>query len=203
MSKVYGIVGTQLMVTALLCLIPFLSPESTAFRNQGVLIASFVVALVTMCLLTCVRKIARSVPTNYILLFIFTISMSYGVACTCSMYEPEIVLQAAFMTAALVIGLTFYAMTTKTDFTFLANFMVSLAVSMIAFIILGMCMAFRMTLLYCLLGTVLFSIYLIIDTQLICGKHGLSTEDYIIGAMILYLDILNIFLFILRLLGRK
>ena len=32
-KKVYGIVGTQLLVTALTCIIPFMNPETTFFRN--------------------------------------------------------------------------------------------------------------------------------------------------------------------------
>jgi len=51
------------------------------------------------------------------------------------------------------------------------------------------------------------SLYLIYDTQLICGgKHGranqISMDDYIFAAIMLYLDILILFLEILKLLGK-
>lgn len=42
------------------------------------------------------------------------------------------------------------------------------------------------------------------DTQLIMGgnhKFQLSPEEYILGAITLFLDIINIFLYILRILG--
>ena len=54
---------------------------------------------------------------------------------------------------------------------------------------------------YCAIGVLLFSIYLIVDTQLIVNKNGLSKEDYILGALILYMDIVTIFIYILQLLG--
>jgi len=48
--------------------------------------------------------------------------------------------------------------------------------------------------------------YLVVDTQMMVGghhKYSLSPEEYIFGALNLYLDIVNIFLFILMLVGRR
>ena len=58
---------------------------------------------------------------------------------------------------------------------------------------------------YCFIGVILFGFYLLFDTQLIVGKgqHKLSPEDFILGAIMLYLDIINIFLYILRILSSK
>jgi FtsH-binding integral membrane protein len=59
--------------------------------------------------------------------------------------------------------------------------------------------------LYCCLGVIVFGIYLVIDTQLIIGGKRLeiSMDDYVVGALILYMDIIQIFLFLLRLFSRK
>ncbi len=50
-----------------------------------------------------------------------------------------------------------------------------------------------------------YSIYLIIDTQLIIGGRNqeLSLDNYILGAAMLYIDIIQLFLQILRLLGDR
>ncbi|KAM7300065.1 putative N-methyl-D-aspartate receptor associated protein [Ixodes scapularis] len=60
-------------------------------------------------------------------------------------------------------------------------------------------------LLYACGGTLLFSFYIVIDTQLIVGgdkrTFALSPEDYIAGALTLYLDVINVFLFILQILS--
>ena len=49
-----------------------------------------------------------------------------------------------------------------------------------------------------------FSIYLIFDTQLILGRFGMQYEidDYILAALNIYIDIIQLFLFILNLLRR-
>ncbi len=57
--------------------------------------------------------------------------------------------------------------------------------------------------LYCGLGVLLFGIYIIVDTQLIVGGRSaeLEIDDYFLGAMLLYIDIVSIFIYILQLLG--
>lgn len=39
----------------------------------------------------------------------------------CSMFEPQSVLLAAIATVAATLGITFYAITTKSDFTSMGN----------------------------------------------------------------------------------
>ena len=59
--------------------------------------------------------------------------------------------------------------------------------------------------LYCCLGVIVFGFYLIIDTQMIMGGRTieLSIDEYAIAAMILYIDIIQIFLYLLQLLSKK
>lgn len=61
-----------------------------------------------------------------------------------------------------------------------------------------------MTLVYASIGALLFSIYLIYDTQMMLGgkhKYSISPEEYIFAALTLYIDIINIFLYILTIIG--
>lgn len=61
-----------------------------------------------------------------------------------------------------------------------------------------------MTLVYASLGALLFSFYLIYDTQMMIGgshKYSISPEEYIFAALNLYLDVVNIFLYILTIIG--
>jgi FtsH-binding integral membrane protein len=48
------------------------------------------------------------------------------------------------------------------------------------------------------------SVYLIIDTQMIVGGHYLkySIDDYIMASVNLYLDIINIFIYLLAIMGK-
>jgi hypothetical protein len=52
---------------------------------------------------------------------------------------------------------------------------------------------------YALFGSVLFSLYIIYDTYMICER--LDVEDYVVAAIELYLDLINLFLYILQLLS--
>jgi len=82
-------------------------------------------------------------------------------------------------------------------------FVITLGLLMFGF----MCLIFRseaMYNFYCVLGAMLFCVYIIADTQLIMGgkhKMSVSPEEYILAALNLYLDIINLFLFLLRIIG--
>ena len=80
--KVYGILACELSVTALFVAIAGSSTTAIDFMysNPALLILALVTYFATACALFCSRSLARSVPTNYILLSIFTCSISYIVA---------------------------------------------------------------------------------------------------------------------------
>jgi len=79
---------------------------------------------------------------------------------------------------------------------------------MVVFLIFGIVAMFIktkiITLVYASIGALLFSVYLIYDTQLMMGgehKYSISPEEYIFAALNLYLDIINIFMYILTIIG--
>merc|ERR1712244_171859 len=61
--------------------------------------------------------------------------------------------------------------------------------------------------LYSLAGVVIFSLFIIYDTQLIVGgthkKHQFTVDDYVFAALNIYLDIINLFLMLLELMGDR
>jgi FtsH-binding integral membrane protein len=148
--------------------------------------------------------LARKVPVNFIILFIFTLSESVIISLTTLRYDPQTVLNAALLTLALVIALTVYAFNTKTDFTMMGGILYIFLVTLIMVSILGF--FFPSKLLRTIIsgcGVILFSFYLIYDTQVILGNGSLALtiDDYIFAALNLYLDVVNLFLYILSLLG--
>ena len=53
-------------------------------------------------------------------------------------------------------------------------------------------------------GALVFSLYLVYDTQLMLGgkhKYALSPEEYIFAALNIYLDVINLFMYILMIVG--
>ena len=150
------------------------------------------------------RSLARSVPINFILLAIFTISESYLVSCTTAKYDPQTILIVTILTASIVVALTVYAFTTSTDFTIMGGLLFTASVALLIAMIL--CIFFPSKIFRTIISAIsviLFSIYLIYDTQIILGRGELKLEidDYIFAAMNLYIDIITIFLELLRLFG--
>jgi hypothetical protein len=62
-----------------------------------------------------------------------------------------------------------------------------------------------MTLLTSIGLSIVYMIYLLIDIQLVMGgkRNNLSLDNYVMGAMMIYMDIINLFIEILRILGKK
>ena len=57
---------------------------------------------------------------------------------------------------------------------------------------------------YASAGALIFSFYIIYDTQMMMGgahKYSVSPEEYIFAALNLYLDIINLFMYILMIFG--
>jgi FtsH-binding integral membrane protein len=113
---------------------------------------------------------------------------------------------AAILTTAITLALTLYACTTKTDFTICGGLMFVLGMVVIVGSILSIFFRSRIfQVIISAISVVVFSIYLIYDTQLILGNGELKLEvdDYIFAALNLYLDIITIFLELLKLLGNS
>lgn len=205
--KVYGILSAQLILTAIVCSFPLLlgdSYKTFVVEHVGLLIMAIVAIFTCIIALTCCGM-HRSVPANYILTLVFTLSEAYLVSIICARYDPPTVLTAVVMTASIVVALTIYAITTKTDFTAMGGILLCALVAFAFFGLFSIFFGAAMKIFYCTLGVILFGIYLVFDTQMIVGKHGYqySKEDYILAAINLYLDIIQIFIYILQILGSE
>lgn len=107
---------------------------------------------------------------------------------------------AGALTFTVTVALTLYAFYTKTDFTTCGGFLfVCVLVLIVGGILAAIIRNEWLGLGLSILGTIVFGLYLIMDTQMIIGKNQnmFSIDDYIMAAMNLYLDIINLFLYIL------
>lgn len=121
----------------------------------------------------------------------------------CLAYTTSSVLNAWLATATIFIALTVFTFQTKIDFSFLgAGLFVVLSaliwVNIIGFFIPYPSEASRAI---AVIGVILFSLFILYDTSMI--MHRVSPEDWVLAVVDLYLDILNLFLYLLRLLGSK
>lgn len=203
--KVYGIVATQLVLTAVISFAIMSSPATQAFlaRSPGLLLA---LALVPLVLLIPLHMYKDKHPTNLLLLGLFTALFSTTVGFICTAYAPLVVVEAIAITGGIVAGLTAYAFwaTRKGhDLTFMAPMLFA---SLWGLIIWGFFQMFFDVgpvgrTIYALLGAVIFSGYIVFDTHMLIARYDL--DDYIWASLNLYLDIINLFIKILQLLGRR
>ena len=206
--KVYGIILFQLLITILVVYLTIRYDVLKQFLESNPFFINLCMAgvIFTELPILCCRSVAQKVPLNYILLLFFTLFESFLVAYTTIYFEPVSVLICAGLTLAVVFGLTLYAIFTKTDLTVCGGTLVTLCMISIILGIIGIfyTSAFYQTLINAF-GVFLFSLYLIYDTQLVIGKNKvfLSTDSYIVGALIIYIDIVTLFIKILMLFGKK
>ena len=122
-------------------------------------------------------------------------------------HDVDAVLIAIGITLLITVGVTIFAMQTKYDFT--QNCM--LVAVCLGFALIGFgiaCIFVRnniMQAVYGGLGALLMALFLAIDTQLILGnkRFAFNPEDYVLATLQLYLDICQLFLYLLTLLGSK
>jgi len=145
---------------------------------------------------------------NFVLLTAFTLCEAWMVAGITCFYHKEEVILAGAATALTTLALTIYAIRTKTNIEIFGAMLWVLYLAMLPLWIIGLVIRTEaLNILYCAIGLVFYSIYLIVDTMMIVrdkkslGGYGIDHEDYIVAALMLYIDIVMIFVYILRLLG--
>jgi FtsH-binding integral membrane protein len=120
----------------------------------------------------------KSYPTNIIFLAGFTGLEAYSISVIVSFYKSNIVLQAVLLTAGLFVGLTLFACQTKYDFT---SWMPYLFGGLWALILFGFMAAFfrpssGIELAYSCIAALIFSAYILVDTQLIMKHYHVEEE---------------------------
>jgi FtsH-binding integral membrane protein len=141
------------------------------------------------------------VPTNYFILFIMTTFLGLLCGVVATLYKFEIVICAISCVIAISFGSFCIGIFIKTkDLKFWHLFIPSTVCLIIHYVI--MVLIFRsnyLYFLYCSIIAIIYALYISIDTLEIKEKY--SIDDYILGAIILTLDIIQLFLYILRYFG--
>ena len=131
---------------------------------QVFIIIAMVLSIIISCCLVCVKSLARSVPTNYILLFAFTVCESVIVAYVCAMVkQAEIVFLAVCLTTGIVLGITLYAFVTDSDFTTCGGSAFVLGSLLLVMGLFSLFFGPKFYMVYCFFGVLVFGFYLLID----------------------------------------
>lgn len=211
--KVYGILSVQLLLTFIVAA-PLSQLNDEQLQGHGWLLAmSIVMTIAGVCVMTCCKDMTRTYPMNYALLFAFTLFESVIIGFAAAAYTWESVLLCAGLTASIFCGLTIFAFKTKADFTgfgpMLFGALLSLTTwGLVIFLLMLSGVSIQWAImLYDLVGVLVFVTYIVYDTQLIIGgehkAHMFTVDDYVFAALNIYLDIIQLFLRLLRLLGSR
>lgn len=182
------------------------SSKGFARSNSWLVWVAFVVTFGSIIALACCGDLRRRFPVNFILLGIFTLAEALTMGIITAFYDTTIVVTAIAITAVVCLALTAFAMQTKIDFTVYNG---AAFICLLVLMLMGLAVAIFpgagfLRILYSGLGALLFSFFLLIDTQMIVGGNRqlqISPEEYIMAVITLYLDILQLFLHILQLLN--
>lgn len=205
--KVYGILLCQIIVTmAVMAMFMYIDPvREYSKQNPWLWIVAFCLTFVILIVLACCEGVRRTFPQNMIFLGLFTIFEAFLLGTVAGHYDTDAVLIAVGITAVVVLGLTIFAFQTKWDFTMMGGMLFVFLIVLICFgIIAAIVQSKILSLVYASIGALIFCAYIVFDTQLMLGgkhKYSLSPEEYIFAALNLYLDIVNLFLFILSIVG--
>ncbi|XP_039559959.1 protein lifeguard 4 [Passer montanus] len=196
LRKVYSILSVQVLLTTVTTAIFLYSPGLQAFvyERPALLLISVLGSLAVIVALTFYR---HQHPVNLYLLFGFTLLEALTLAITVSFCDVSVVLKAFILTAAVFLGLTAYTFQSKRDFSkFGAGLFTCLWILMISGFLRLFSYSETIELVLAAAGALLFCGFIIYDTHLL--MHQLSPEEYILAAINLYLDIINLFFHLLH-----
>ncbi|KAF7708116.1 protein lifeguard 1 [Silurus meridionalis] len=206
-KKVYLTLMIQLLITVgIICAFLYWNTlKIWVIRTSWFSYAMMGATLFLVIVLSCCGDVRRKVPLNFFFLGLFTVAEGMLLGSITVFFRAEAVLWAVGATALVSFSLSVFAMQSKWDFTTVSGSIWVLCWTLFSFGLL--CAIMRSQFLYIAyasLGTLVFSIYLVMDTQLMLGgkhKYTISAEEYIFASLNLYLDIVTIFLLILQMIG--
>ena len=193
LKKVYGLLALSLLSAAVGAVIG-------QALNPALLLPLFIVEIGLIFYAMAVR---RKAGWNLFALFAFTSVSGLTLGPVMTIYNAAAIQEALVLTVLIFGGLTLYVMGSKRDFSFLGGFLVT---GLIVVILGSLLNAFWFQnpageFIIAAGGVLLFSGFILYDTSNILRHY--EVEDYTSATLALYLDILNLFLFLLRLLGNR
>ncbi|ROL52344.1 Protein lifeguard 3 [Anabarilius grahami] len=137
-----------------------------------------------------------------------TLTLSYMTGTISSYFDTKAVFLALGITAIVCVIVTVFCFQTKVDFTSCTGLLCALCVVvLVTGIITSIVLSFQyvpwLHMLYGACGAIVFTLFLAYHTQLLIGNraNAISPEEYVFGALSLYVDIVQIFIFLLHITG--
>ena len=221
-ARVYGILTGQLLFTAGTIHLFHLNPQIRDWMiysqaGRKVPLIGLLISTIAWWIALSSEQTRQSSPMRWPILLAFTAGESIAVGFISSIYNYSTVLKAMIGTGMCTFSVTAYTLLQKNPKYELSQWGRALSGLGMAFLLYGLVHVLELfgvlprgflpytEAMYSILGAGLFNLYLAHHTRLIVSgksaKYQMNEKDYILGAMSVYSDIINIFLYILRLLG--
>jgi len=210
LRKVYGLLSAQLIFTVAMASLCMLTPLiRDAFLNLArslngwYRLVTLIPSLLSLVALNSGAK--DKYPANYVFLFLFTVGNSIQVCYVCSVFQAlgygHLVLQAAGVTTAIFLGLSAYVHYSGKDFSYFKGFLMMSLWGLCLWGLGGLLFPWMTNgLMYGFVGALIFCGFILYDTWRIQKQFGY--DDYIGATIELYLDILNLFFYVLDILAK-
>lgn len=152
-----------------------------------------------------------SVSTGQIMLYAFGALMGLSLSSVFLVFTGESIAQTFFVTAAAFAGLSLYGYTTKRDLSAFGTFLVMGLIGLIIASVVNIFLqSSAMQFVISVAGVLIFAGLTAWDTQRIKAMYDQVSHDAtlmgraaIMGALSLYLDFINLFMFLLQFMGNR
>ncbi len=211
MSKVYGLMGIALAITAAVAFFVASTPEVFKVVVNSPLVFVLMLAQVGLVLFLSwkIKELSYASAVTAFLAYSALSGITFSVFF--HIYTIESIYLVFAVTAGMFVSMALYGYFTKSDLTAMGSFLVMGLFGIIIAMFANMFFKSPVVDYYIsLIGVGLFTLLTAYDVQKIknMGQYGiLSQEDKnkvaILGALTLYLDFINLFIYLLRLLGKK
>lgn len=203
--KIYTILSLQLFLTvAVAGVVVYVKPVQNFFLTTSGGLGLYIFLIIFPFILMCpLYYYSQSHPLNLLLLTLFTVCIAFAVGLTCAFTSGKVILESVILTLVVVVSLTlytFWASRKGHDFSFLGPILFAGFMVLLVFILIQLIFPLGRlsTMIYGALASLLFSGYIIYDTDNLIKRY--SYDEYVWACVALYLDIINLFLSLLTLL---
>ena len=210
MAKCFGVMALGLVITALMAFLSYSTGLWSLMYLNKITVFAFVILQLAVVIFFSSRLHKMSTSMAYVCFFVYSLITGYTLGSLGVVYDVTTMGIAFGLTAVLFVNLCIIGLTTKTDVTKYGTLLfVGLFTLLIASIIGIFLNLPVLDMVVCYVGIGIFLCLIAYDVQMMRKRYEMYQEGELLSKMMidsafnLYLDFINIFLYILRLLGRR
>lgn len=213
MNKVYGLMSGAMVVTAIVAYAVGSNPAlvQAIFGSGLKWVVMFAPLVVVFGFSAALNRLSLS--TAQILFFVYAALMGLSLSFIFAVYTSVSIAQTFLVTAIAFAGLSLYGYTTKRDLSGFGTFLMMGVIGLIVASVVNLFLASpAVTFAVSVLGVLIFAGLTAYDTQNIksmyvqmahSGDEEWLGKSAIMGALQLYLDFVNMFMFLLQFMGNR